>query len=237
MDELAGERKPVDAWLDRRLWWRGGLSLAAYIVVFNWALRYATASHVVLYLGASPVWALLWEKRPDRTLAGLRRYGAALLALSGVFVLFWPVLKGANSSWLGEALGLLASVLWTNYGRQSRALGASMSGTEVTAQTMWRAGIWLLPLAIVETAQSGLVWRMDLVGVQLYCIVAGGVVAFAMWNNALRHWPTSRVLLFNNLIPLSTMAWAHLLPEGTRHPDILVGDGVDRRRRCSARPR
>jgi drug/metabolite transporter (DMT)-like permease len=26
---------------------------------------------------------------------------------------------------------------------------------------------------------------------------------------ALRRWPTSRVYLFNNLIPLSTATWAH----------------------------
>jgi drug/metabolite transporter (DMT)-like permease len=46
--------------------------------------------------------------------------------------------------------------------------------------------------------------------VQAYCIIAGGVAAFAIWNNALRRWPTSQVLLFNNLIPLSTMCWAHV---------------------------
>jgi drug/metabolite transporter (DMT)-like permease len=44
--------------------------------------------------------------------------------------------------------------------------------------------------------------------VQLYCIVAGSVIAFAIWNNALRHWRASQVLLFSNLIPSSTMAWA-----------------------------
>jgi drug/metabolite transporter (DMT)-like permease len=87
---------------------------------------------------------------------------------------------------------------------------------------MWRAGVWLLPLAILETARSGLVWRIDLVWVQLYCIVAGGVVAFAMWNTALRYWPTSRVLLFNNLIPLSTMAWAHLCLKETVTPTFWV---------------
>jgi drug/metabolite transporter (DMT)-like permease len=68
----------------------------------------------------------------------------------------------------------------------------------------------LLPLAGVELLQrGGLVWRWDLVLVQVYCILAGGVVAFALWNQALRHWPTSQVLLFNNLIPISTMTWAH----------------------------
>jgi drug/metabolite transporter (DMT)-like permease len=53
-----------------------------------------------------------------------------------------------------------------------------------------------------------LVWRADLAWVHAYCILAGGVVAFAIWNQALRHWPTSQVMLFNNLIPLSTMGWA-----------------------------
>ena len=49
----------------------------------------------------------------------------------------------------------------------------------------------------------------SILGVQTYCIIAGGVVAFALWNRTLGYWPTSRVLLFNNLIPLSTMTWAY----------------------------
>jgi drug/metabolite transporter (DMT)-like permease len=73
---------------------------------------------------------------------------------------------------------------------------------------MWRAGVLLMPLGLLEIWRSGLVWRADLAWVHAYCIVAGGVAAFAIWNQALRHWPASRVLLFNNLIPLSTMGWA-----------------------------
>jgi len=203
-------RPPAD--LKRRLWWRGGLSLAVYIVVFNWAVRCTAVSHVALYLGASPVWALLWEKAgggKGRNL--LQSYGAAALALLGVLVLFWPALESSSASAPGELLGLLASVLWTNFGRQCRALGADLSGAEVTAHTMWRAGLLLMPLGLVEIATAGLVWHPDLVLVQGYCVVAGGVVAFAFWNNALRHWNTSQVYLFNNLIPLSTMLWARAL--------------------------
>lgn len=195
--------------LKQQLWWRGGLSLAAYIVSFNCALRYTSASHVALYLGASPVWALLWEGRPGRSWRTAQRYGAALLALSGVAVLLWPALNTASVSLPGEALGLTASVLWTNYGRQCRALTTNLTGAEITAHTMWRAGVWLMPLALVEVGHGGLAWDLKLVLVQTYCIVAGGVLAFGIWNNALRHWPTSQVLLFNNLIPLSTMTWAH----------------------------
>jgi drug/metabolite transporter (DMT)-like permease len=190
------------------LWWRGGLSLAVYIVIFNWALRLTTASHVALYLGAAPIWALVWEGLPHWSLDSLRRYGAATLALVGVFILFWPALWNTSAHWPGEALGLLASVLWTSYGRQCRVLGASLSGVEVSAHSMWRAGLLLLPFGILEIYWSGLVWRTDVGLVQIYCILAGGVAAFAIWSTALRHWAASKVLLFNNLIPLSTTAWA-----------------------------
>ena len=195
--------------LKRSLWLRGGLSLAAYIVAFNWALRFTSASHMALYLGASPVWALLWEGRPERNWRSMQRYGAAVVALAGVFVLFWPSLKRGESLWLGELLALVASILWTNYGRQCRIFGAQLSGVEITAHTMCRAATLLFPLVLTEVVSQGLVWRTDLVLIQIYCTVAGGVVAFVLWNNALRHWPTSRVFLFNNLIPLSTMAWAN----------------------------
>jgi len=204
-----GVRHAPPAGLKRQLWWRGGLSLAVYIVSFNWALRYTSASHVALYLGSSPVWALLWEGAPRRGWRSAQRYGAALLALSGVAVLLWPALKTAGVSLPGEALGLSASLLWTNYGRQCRVLSMNLTGGEVTAHTMWRAGALLMPLALIEVGRTGLLWDVKLVLVQAYCIVAGGVLAFGIWNNALRHWPTSQVLLFNNLIPLSTMTWAY----------------------------
>jgi len=203
-----GERQALDRALRRSLWWRGGLSLAAYIVVFNSALLFVPVSHVVVYLGAAPIWALLWEGLPGRNWRSVRRYGAAALALCGVVVLFWPALKSGGGSWYGELLGLVASVLWTNYGRQCRALGARLSGAETSAHTMWRAGVLLVPFSIPELARTGLAWRTDVALVQLYCIIAGGVMAFAIWNQALRYWPASQVLLFNNLIPLSTMTWA-----------------------------
>ncbi|MFO1487573.1 MAG: DMT family transporter [Verrucomicrobiota bacterium] len=202
--------QPMTPSLKSRLWWRGGLSLAAYVVCFNWALRLTSASHVALYLGASPVWALIWEGRFEKNWRTFQRYFAALVALTGVFVLFFPALNSSRAnSWVGEVLGLLVSVLWTNYGRQSRLLGAELSGSWVAAHTMWRAGALLLPLGLLELPGHGLPWRMDLVWIQIYCVIAGGVVAFALWNGALRVWPASRVLLFNNLIPLSTTTWSY----------------------------
>jgi len=205
-----GKCEPTPPEIRSKLWWRGGLSLAAYIAIFNTALRYTSASHVALYLAASPVWALLWEGwggQERREL--LRRYGAALLAFTGVLVLLLPVLKLNNGSVRGELFGLTASVLWTSYGRQARLLGQKIGGVAVSAHTMWRAGFLLLPLVFVEISGRSITWNLRLLEVQLFCIVGGGVAAFIFWNNGLRHWKTSEVFLFNNLIPLSTMLWAH----------------------------
>jgi drug/metabolite transporter (DMT)-like permease len=194
----------------RALWWRGGLSLAVYVIVFTLALRLTSASHVAVYLATAPVWALLAEGRPRWNRDALKRYGAAALTLAGVAVLFWPKLQNSSGRWQGDLLAVLASVVWTVYSRACRALGGRLSGAELTAHTMWRAAVLLAPAALWEIGTLGVTWRTDLVLVQIYCVVAGGVIAFALWNNALRHWPTSRVFLMGNLIPLSTMAWAYV---------------------------
>lgn len=196
--------------LQKQLWLRGGLSLAAYTMTFNWALRLTSASHVALYIGASPVWALLAEERPRRTWASVRRYSAALLAVAGVLVLFWPALKaGIHTSLLGELCGLAASFLWALYSRQSRWLSAHLNGLEVTANTMWMAGVVLIPLGLLEVFSHGIEFTGQRVGVLFFCIIIGGVIPYAFWNNALRHWPASQVLLFNNLIPVTTSVWVY----------------------------
>ena len=212
------------------LWLRGGLSLAAYVVAFCWAFKLTAASHVALYLGASPVWALLWEERPKKTWASARRYGAALLALGGVLVLFWPALKTGETNLTGEFLGLLASLLWANYSHQSRGLAAQINGLEVAANSMWMAGVTLLPVTLLEAAR-GIPVDARHIGVQSFCILLGSVVPYALWNTALRHWQTSRVLLFNNLLPLTTTLWVHFTLGEKITPTFcaamaLIGTGV-----------
>jgi len=204
-----GPLAPLTSQTRRELWWRGGLSLAVYIMLFNWALCLTPASHVALYLGTAPMWALVAEQRPAWNGRSAQRYGAALLAASGVVVLFWPSLKNGAGDWKGELLGISASVMWAHFGAQCRRLAERLSGAEISAHTLWRSGVLLLPVALVELTRHEIVWRWQLAASQAYCVLAGGVIAYALWNNALRHWPTSRVYLFNNLVPISTMIWAH----------------------------
>jgi drug/metabolite transporter (DMT)-like permease len=205
-----GEFQPLSRAQLRQLWLRGGLILAAYVVVFCWALKLTAAAHVALYIGASPVWSLLIEERPQRNWTSVRRYSAALLALAGVLVLFWPALKGGGFNFAGELCGLTAGIIWAVYNLQASLLAREIKGVEVAAHSMWMSGALLLPLALVEIwPRGGIVLDAPHLGVQGLNILLGSVVAYALWNSALRHWQTSRVMLFNNAIPLSTAAWAH----------------------------
>lgn len=213
-----GEWRTPTASQQREMWFGGGLSLALYIIAFNWGLKLTAASHIALCLGASPVWALLADERPQRNWKSARRYGAAALAATGVIVLFWPALRNPKASLIGDFLGLCASVLWAVFSRQIRKHSANLSGTEVAAHTMWMAGAWLLPIGLVEIYLQGITVNSQQLEILGLCAILGAVVPYALWNSALRNWQTSRVMLFNNLIPLSTMLWAnHFLGEPITH--------------------
>jgi drug/metabolite transporter (DMT)-like permease len=223
---LLGEFKPLPAGMWRQLWFRGGFGLAAYIVPFCIALHLTAASHVALYVGASPIWALLAEERPRLSLASFRRYAAALLALAGVIVLFWPSLKTGSSSLAGECAGMLASLAWAFYNWQARFLSQRIPGVEVAAHSMWMAGVWLLPYGLWEIYRHSLVVDARHCGVQALCILFGGVVPYALWNSALRHWRASEVMLFNNFIPLTTASWAYCLLKEPLTPTFCAAMGL-----------
>jgi len=226
-----GGQHDVSPDLRRRLWRGGGLTMALYILCFNYALKWTAVSHVVLYLGAAPVWALIWEERPQRNWRSAQRYSAAALALCGVLVLFCPQLRSGQARIYGELLGLTGSVLWTTYGRQCRALSSELSSAEISAHTFWRAALIMAPFGLIEVAMAPPAWNATFFLLQLFCVLGSGVLAFGLWNNGLRHWKTSEVYLFNNLIPLSTMTWARFcLNEQISHTFwvamILIASGV-----------
>ncbi|MDX1951668.1 MAG: DMT family transporter [Verrucomicrobiota bacterium] len=224
---------PLPVMVRKKLWGAPSIVLAVYLIFFNLAMEFTSASHVALHLGASPVWALLWERRPEWSAKSLQSYGAALLALSGVVILFWPVLHQGGTGWIGEVLAFGSSIFWTAYGRQCRALTTVLTSAEVAACTFWRGGLMVTPIAIGELLYRGIDPDPKYLIVQSYCIIASGVIAFLLWNRGLKYWPTSKVYLFNNLIPLSTTLFAYLFLKEPISPTfgiamclILAGVGL-----------
>jgi drug/metabolite transporter (DMT)-like permease len=206
-----GNEASIPPGVGRVLWFRAGLSLAAYFAAITCSLKFISAPQMALHLATSPVWGLVFELRLRPSWTVLRKYAAACLALGGVVVLLWPKIQSGTFAWQGDFLAQIASILWTLYGRECRALSKDFSGAQITCATMWRAAAWLAPATLWELATVPIGFTLPLIGVHAYCTVFGGVVAFAFYTHALRFWPVSQVFLFNNLIPASTMAFSHLL--------------------------
>lgn len=200
-----GAYQPVSSDLNRALWWKGSLIFTAYILSFIWALRYSTAANMGLMFATSPVWALLWEIKQVERLELIKRFAAAFLTLCGVAILFKSTPTDQGSNWIGNGLGLLASVLWTVYSRVCRGFGHRLSSAQINGHNFVRTFVWLLPFAIYDQCTQDIPMQIKLWSAQIYSIIAAGVIAFALWTNALKQWPTSRVMLFVNLIPLTTV--------------------------------
>jgi drug/metabolite transporter (DMT)-like permease len=135
----------------------------------------------------------------------IKRFTAAFLTLCGVAILFKSTPTDQGSNWIGNGLGLLASVLWTVYSRVCRGFGHRLSSAQINGHNFVRTFVWLLPFAIYDQCTQDIPMQIKLWSAQIYSIIAAGVVAFALWTNALKQWPTSRVMLFVNLIPLTTV--------------------------------
>jgi drug/metabolite transporter (DMT)-like permease len=75
---------------------------------------------------------------------------------------------------------------------------------------MWRAAAMLLPVAAWEIWRQPLHFSKHIIVLQSFTILGGAVGAYVLWNTALEYWPASKVIVFNNLIPLSVMVWARV---------------------------
>jgi probable blue pigment (indigoidine) exporter len=194
--------------------WRAGAVLAVYIAATNWTLHFIPASQFALHMATSPAWSLAFEPAPPRRLDRIVRWLAVGLTFLGVVTLLWPALRGAGA-WYGHLFGMTTGLLWTLYSRETRRVAIGWSGTAASAHTMWRGGLWLLPLALVEVLLAGRlpVLTMRMAGLHMFSTLAGGVLAYALWTWALMRWPVSRVTLFGNLIPITTAAWATTVGE------------------------
>ena len=186
------------------------------------------ASHVALYLGASPVWALLGRS----VRSGIWSSAAALRARR-----CWPW----RACWCCSGRPCMPAKIQS--ARRTVRRGCQLCSGPITAarsvlepQNQGRGSrrpfdvdVRRLAAAVglVEIAAGRRAWTRRISGVQSLCIVFGSVVPYSLWNYALRHWRASQVMLFNNLIPLSTTAWVHFTLRRTHHVHVLRGDDFD----------
>ena len=209
-------------------------------------LQYTGASRMVVFIYLAPfVVALLMPlvARQER-LDAVQGLGLAI-AFGGVVWAFAEGLQGGGS-WLGDALGLLAAVLWAGTTVVVRATRLSRALPEKTL--LYQLGVSAVILG-GSSVLMGESWSPATVSALSWASLAFQtvVVTFAsylMWFWLVRHYPATQVSAFTLLAPLFGLAAGVLLLQEPLTPRLVVAAVavsaglllVNRPRRPAARP-
>jgi drug/metabolite transporter (DMT)-like permease len=223
----------------------GSLFAIEFACIFI-GLQYTGASRMVVFIYLAPfVVALLMPlvARQER-LDAVQGLGLAI-AFGGVVWAFAEGLQGGGS-WLGDALGLLAAVLWAGTTVVVRATRLSRALPEKTLLYQLGVSAVILGGGSVLMGES---WSPATVSALSWASLAFQtvVVTFAsylMWFWLVRHYPATQVSAFTLLAPLFGLAAGVLLLQEPLTPRLVVAALavsaglllVNRPRRPAARP-
>ena len=193
--------------------WAGllaGLLFAGEFACLFIGLQYTSASRLTVFLYCSPFWVALILPRlvPSERLRSVQWLGLGC-AFVGVLLALgdgWRASAGGGQQWLGDALALLAGLLW---GVTTVVLRASPLSKALPAkQLLYQMGVStaLLPvlsLLLGERWQwpfSGFAW-----GSLLVQGLIGAFVSYQVWMWLLSRYPATRVSAFVFLTPVFTL--------------------------------
>jgi drug/metabolite transporter (DMT)-like permease len=178
------------------LLWIGGNGLV------NWAEQRADSGYAALLVGTTPMWVALVESAIDRR-APTWRMGAALaVGFLGLGALTYPVIRlGVRADHWAVAALLCAPLSWGIGSILQSRRPARLSPTASSAYQQLVGGVafLLISLAIHErrpdpTLRVWLSWG--------YLVVAGSLIAFTSYLQALRLLPTRIVMTYAYVNPV-----------------------------------
>ena len=204
--------------------WRGGLLAGALFAaefgcIFV-GLQYTSASRMVVFVYLAPFVVALGMPliaRAER-LSGLQAAGL-LVAFTGVAWAFGESFNGpataGSRQWLGDALGVLAALLWGCTTLSIRATRLSAAPAEVTL--LYQLGVSGV-LLLAASALAGEAWPVRVGALSLammgFQTVVVSFASYLLWFDLLRCYPATKLSAFTLLTPLAgLLAGVALLDE------------------------
>jgi drug/metabolite transporter (DMT)-like permease len=213
---------PADALAWRRI---AVLSIAVgapYTLIMYAGLTRAPASHgAVIITGATPVFATLlaWLWLGERQSAS-KAFGLSLIVI-GLTLVGWPELSAGGSAWLGDALFIVAAVLWALF-----TVGARRWRIDPLPAT---AAVWVLALpyvpvyAVIAGRRVLDAPRGEVVFQALFQGLGVAIVALALYAWAIRVLGDGLASLFMPLVPVFAVLLGVVVLGEVPAPVQLVG--------------
>lgn len=193
-----------------------GLLFAAEFGCIFFGLQYTTASRMAVFIYISPFVVALgmpFIAKSERLKPA--QMGGLVLAFAGVA---WGFAEGftrpaaGDLQWLGDALGVIAGVLW---GATTLAIrGSRLSAASAEKTLLYQLGISGVALALAA-AVVGQPWASTLSALTwaslLFQVVIVTFASYLLWFWLVRHYPATRLASFTLLTPVFGLLLGALL--------------------------
>lgn len=226
---LATERVDAQA-IRRHLAWYvvlGIIGVFGFNVLFFLGMRYTSPVNASLIVATNPlITVVLSSIALHEELRANQKAGLALSMLGVLFVITggsWAVIRTMSVS-IGDVLMLLACTCWAVYSVLVRRHLSDSSPLATTTLTILFGAVAMIPFAILEpraaplTTLPGSVW----LGL-LYMGIPGAVLAYLLWNQAVKALGPSKASLYYNLLPVFTMAVSIALGDSVAPAQVAGG--------------
>ncbi len=214
----------------RRLWPILLIEPGLYYAFEAYGIRLGSAGAAALLIGAIPLEVLLLQIFLGRHRARWLDFILLAISLGGA-----ALVAGIGGGDGGSANGRLAALLM--FGASSCAAIYVVIGeglrprphplTLTFAQTLAGAMIFTpLAIALEPEARAPRGWPPAALGATLCLGLGGSLLAYLLWNYALRHRPGRQVALFSNLVPVVGVASGALLLHERLRPAVFAGGAL-----------
>lgn len=211
----------------------GALFAGEFAMIF-WGLQYTHASRMIVFIYLSPFVVALGMPLIARSERLRPAQWAGLLAAFAGLALAFSEGFGAPSAgplqWLGDAMGMLAALLWGATTLAIRATKLAQAPAEKTLFCQLAVSAPLLGLGAWAFGEAWPAqWSTLSLGSLFFQIVVITFASYLLWFWLIRHYPATRLASFTLLTPLSgLLAGMALLgePATPRLLAALVAVGV-----------
>ncbi|HWQ06394.1 MAG TPA: DMT family transporter, partial [Feifaniaceae bacterium] len=180
----------------------GLMGITLYAVLQNIAVQWTSASSATLIIASYPIITLLLESLIYKIKLNAFKIVGILIAIGGVVILSYVKAEARQQNeLLGVVMLIVAGVVWAFYNfLTKKVVNSYPSITLLFYQTLFGT-VFMLPLALLERGQWAAPTLMTF-SMMLFLGVFCSVIAFLLYNTALKKLSASSVTSMLNLVPI-----------------------------------
>lgn len=204
-----------------------GLLFTGEFIAVGQSVGHTSASHTTVFLYSAPIFTALGVQIFPEERLNSGQWAGVAVAFTGMAVAFLGYVNQPVSEMVfGDLIAVLGGALW---GASNVWLRRTRVGSSATVKTVfYQVSIAAIAVAAYArlTGQVHVVWTTRVIFAMAYQTVGIAILSYLAWFWLLRHYLTSRLMLFSLLTPVFAVVSGRALLGETIDPRFAVGTGL-----------